>query len=127
MISYGLLCLALTTATLPNVAELKPGQLPLLMAIVGCAVLLIGVATEALRTRRQEMDQVVQALRTRSAELARAANRMAALQEHDCRRTAAELHDRIGTDMTAIAPRLLIVELTHPEDGRGGKEGVRTE
>src|SRR3546814_4144107 len=80
MISYGLLCLALTTATLPNVAELKPGQLPLLMAIVGCAVLLIGVATEALRTRRQEMDQVVQALRTRSAELARAANRMAALQ-----------------------------------------------
>src|SRR3546814_13612199 len=112
MISYGLLCLALTTATLPNVAELKPGQLPLLMAIVGCAVLLIGVATEALRTRRQEMDQVVQALRTRSAELARAANRMAALQEHERRRIGAELHDQIGQDMTAIATRLRIVELT---------------
>src|SRR3546814_4286484 len=112
MISYGLLCLALTTATLPNVAELKPGQLPLLMAIVGCAVLLIGVATEALRTRRQEMDQVVQALRTRSAELARAANRMAALQEHERRRIGTELHDQIGQDMTAIATRLRIVELT---------------
>src|SRR3546814_10750460 len=112
MISYGLLCLALTTATLPNVAELKPGQLPLLMAIVGCAVLLIGVATEALRTRRQEMDQVVQALSTRSAELARAANRMAAPQEHERRRIGTELHDQIGQDMTAIATRLRIVELT---------------
>src|SRR3546814_11525479 len=116
MISYGLLCLALTTATLPNVAELKPGQLPLLMAIVGCAVLLIGVATEALRTRRQEMDQVVQALRTRSAELARAANRMAALQEHERRRIGPELPDQIGQDMTAIATRLRIVAPTasHP-------------
>src|SRR3546814_6373455 len=104
MISYGLLCLALTTATLPNVAELKPGQLPLLMAIVGCAVLLIGVATEALRTRRQEMDQVVQALRTRSAELARPANRMAPLQDHQRRPT--------GT--------------ARSEERRGGEEWVRT-
>src|SRR3546814_20017182 len=106
MISYGLLCLALTTATLPNVAELKPGQLPLLMAIVGCAVLLIGVATEALRTRRQEMDQVVQALRTRTAELARTANRMAAPQEHERRRLAEERHDQMVQPTTEIATHL---------------------
>src|SRR3546814_17356616 len=106
MISYGLLCLALTTATLPNVAELKPGQLPLLMAIVCCAVLLIGVAPEALRTRRQEMDPVVQALRTRSAELARAANRMAALQAHVRRDTGAEQHEpnRQGMTRTTQTP-----------------------
>src|SRR5690606_42053984 len=56
MISYGLLCLALTTAKLPQVHTLQPGQLPLLMAMVGCALLLVGVATEALRTGRREMD-----------------------------------------------------------------------
>src|SRR3546814_14217993 len=114
MISYGLLCLALTTATLPNVAELKPGQLPLLMAIVGCAVLLIGVATEALRTRRQEMDQVVQALRTRSAELARAANRMAALQEHERRRIGPVPHDPLGQAITANPDRLRTAPTTPP-------------
>ena len=112
MMSYGLLCLALTTTTLPHVKQLEPGQLPLLMALVGCAALLIGVATEALRTRRAEMDEVVKTLRTRSAELARAANRMAALQEQERRRIGVELHDQIGQDMTAIATRLRIVELT---------------
>jgi two-component system sensor histidine kinase UhpB len=112
MISYGLLCLALTTARLPNVEQLQPGQLPLLMAMVGCAVLLVGVSTETLRTRRREMDEIVQALRTRSAELARAANRMAAMQEQERRRIGVELHDQIGQDMTAIATRLRIVELT---------------
>jgi two-component system sensor histidine kinase UhpB len=54
----------------------------------------------------------VQALRTRSAELARAANRMAAMQEQERRRIGVELHDQIGQDMTAIATRLRIVELT---------------
>src|SRR3546814_19528627 len=58
------------------------------------------------------MDQVVQALRTHSDERARAANRMAALQENERRRIGAELHDQIGQDMPAIATRLLIVELT---------------
>ena len=112
MISYGLLCLALTTARLPQVQTLQPGQLPLLMAMVGCALLLVGVATEALRTGRREMDEVVKALRTRSAELARVANRMAVLQEEERRRIGVELHDQIGQDMTAIATRLRIVELT---------------
>src|SRR3546814_6702633 len=37
---------------------------------------------------------------------------MAALQEHESRRIGAELHDQIGQDMTAIATRLRIVELT---------------
>jgi two-component system sensor histidine kinase UhpB len=111
-IAYGLLCLALVTATLPQVSSLKPGQLPLLMAMVGCAVLLLGVATENLRNTRIEMEGIVRTLRTRSAELARAANRMAALQEQERRRIGVELHDQIGQDMTAIATRLRIVELT---------------
>ncbi|MDN5782197.1 MAG: histidine kinase, partial [Luteimonas sp.] len=112
MIAYGLLSLALVTARLPQVSALQPGQLPLLMAMVGCAVLLLGVATETLRSKRVEMDEVVSMLRTRSAELARAANRMAALQEQERRRIGIELHDQIGQDMTAIATRLRIVELT---------------
>lgn len=111
-IAYGLLCLALVAAALPQVDSLKPGQLPLLMAMVGCAVLLLGVATEALRSKRVEMDRIVRTLRMRSAELARAANRMAALQEQERRRIGVELHDQIGQDMTAIATRLRIVELT---------------
>ena len=112
VVAYGLLCLALTTVQLPMVDSLKPGQLPLLMAMVGCAALLLGVATEALRTQRGEMDEIVQALRRRSAELTVAANRMAALQEQERRRIGVELHDQIGQDMTAIATRLRIVELT---------------
>jgi two-component system sensor histidine kinase UhpB len=111
-IAYGLLCLSLVSAKLPHVGELKPGQLPLLMAMVGCAVLLLGVATEALRSKRVEMDEIVRMLRGRSAELSRAANRMAALQEQERRRIGVELHDQIGQDMTAIATRLRIVELT---------------
>jgi len=58
------------------------------------------------------MDAIVQALRRRSAELTVAANRMAALQEQERRRIGVELHDQIGQDMTAIATRLRIVELT---------------
>jgi two-component system sensor histidine kinase UhpB len=37
---------------------------------------------------------------------------MAALQEQERRRIGVELHDQIGQDMTAIATRLRIVELT---------------
>jgi len=111
-IAYGLLCVALVAARLPQVDSLDPGQLPMLMAMVGCAVLLLGVATEALRAKRIEMDEIVRMLRGRSAELSRAANRMAALQEQERRRIGVELHDQIGQDMTAIATRLRIVELT---------------
>ena len=111
-VAYGLLCLAIVGARLPMVTTLRPGQLPLLMAMVGCAVLLLGVVTEALRNKRIEMDEIVRTLRGRSAELARAANRMAALQEQERRRIGVELHDQIGQDMTAIATRLRIVELT---------------
>src|SRR3546814_19054097 len=50
MISSGLLCLALTPATLPNVADLQPAQPPLPPAHVGCADLMIGVAPDALPT-----------------------------------------------------------------------------
>ncbi len=111
-LSYGLLCLALTTARLPQVDSLQPGQLPLLMGMVGCAALLLGVATDAQRTQRREMDDIVRALRQRSTELTLAANRMAAMQEQERRRIGVELHDQIGQDMTAIATRLRIVELT---------------
>ncbi|GAB3318218.1 histidine kinase [Luteimonas notoginsengisoli] len=111
-IAYGLLCLALVSAKLPEAASLEPGQLPLLMAMVGCAVLLLGAATETLRSTRSEMGEIVLTLRGRSAELSRAANRMAALQEQERRRIGVELHDQIGQDMTAIATRLRIVELT---------------
>ena len=120
-VAYGLLCLSLTTVQLPFVDALRPGQLPLLMALVGCAALLLGVATEALRTQRREMDAIVQALRRRGADLALAANRMAVLQEQERRRIGVELHDQIGQDMTAIATRLRIVELTasNPEVLKG--------
>ena len=120
-IAYGLLCVGLTAVPMPFVDQLRPGQLPLLMAMVGCAALLLGVATEALRVQRREMDEIVRALRRRSADLTLAANRMAVLQEQERRRIGVELHDQIGQDMTAIATRLRIVELTasDPEVRKG--------
>jgi two-component system sensor histidine kinase UhpB len=111
-VAFALLGACLHLVPLPLTATLLPGQLPLLMAIVGCAVLLLGVSVDRERERRRELDATVQALSAHGAELARAANRMAALQEQERRRIGAGLHDQLGQDMTAIATRLRIVELT---------------
>ncbi|HZW18400.1 MAG TPA: MASE1 domain-containing protein [Luteimonas sp.] len=120
-VAYGLLCVTLIVVPLPFASALQPGQLPLLMGMAGCAALLLGVATDALRTQRREMDEIVRALRRRGVELTLAANRMAVLQEQERRRIGVELHDQIGQDMTAIATRLRIVELTasNPEVLKG--------
>ncbi len=111
-IGLALLGGALGLVRLPFAQALQPGQLPLLMAMAGCATLLLGVAIESHREQRAELNAAVQSLSTRSTELARAANRMASLQEHERRRIGAELHDQLGQDMTAIATRLRVVELT---------------
>lgn len=111
-IGFALLGAVLHLLPLPLVHALQPGQLPLLLAMTGCAMLLLGRAVESQHVQRREMDRIVMDLRARGAELARVANRMATLQEQERRRIGAELHDQIGQDMTAIATRLRIVELT---------------
>lgn len=111
-IAFALLGLALRLVPLPMVDTLQPGQVPLLIAMTGCAVLLLGAAIEGHREQRDELNTTVLALSERGGELARAANRMAALQEQERRRIGTELHDQLGQDMTAIATRLRIVELT---------------
>ena len=87
------------------------GQLQLLVAVAGCAALLLGVAARPRSTARA-LSATVQALSMRSTQLAEAANRMASLQEQERRRIGAELHDQLGQDMTAIATRLRVVERT---------------
>jgi two-component system sensor histidine kinase UhpB len=111
-IAFARLGLALRLVPLPMVDTLQPGQVPLLIAMTGCAVLLLGAAIEGHREQRDELNTTVLALSERGGELARAANRMAALQEQERRRIGTELHDQLGQDMTAIATRLRIVELT---------------
>lgn len=94
-------------------AELwEPGQLQLLIAVTGCAALLLGIASEAQQQQRTALSATVQTLSMRGTQLAAAANRIASLQEQERRRIGAELHDQLGQDMTAIATRLRVVERT---------------
>lgn len=86
------------------------GQLQLLIAVSGCAALLLGVSNEKMRVKRDALSAMVQTLSLRSNQLAEAANRIASLQEQERRRIGVELHDQIGQDMTAIATRLRIIE-----------------
>lgn len=104
-----------------------PGQLQLLIAVIGCAALLLGVASETQQQQRSTLSATVQALSMRGTQLVEAANRIASLQEQERRRIGAELHDQLGQDMTAIATRLRVVEHTavHP-DVRDGLASIRS-
>lgn len=107
LLSVGVHLFAGTLATLWG-----PGQMQLLIAVSGCATLLLGVASENQRSQQSTLSATVQALSARSTLLVQAANRIASLQEQERRRIGVELHDQLGQDMTAIATRLRVVERT---------------
>lgn len=111
-IGLGLLGVGIHFMTGPIVELWGAGQLQLLIAIAGCAALLLGVASETQKAQRSALSATVQALSLRGTQLAEAANRMASLQEQERRRIGVELHDQLGQDMTAIATRLRVVERT---------------
>ena len=93
-----------------------PGQMQLLFTVSGCAVVLLGVASETQRTQRDALSATVAALYLRRNQMTEVADRMALLQQQERRRIGVELHDQLGQDMTAIATRLRVVERTAAED-----------
>lgn len=109
-IALGLMGVGILASNGPLVDLWDPGQLQLLIAVVGCAALLLGVASDTQKAQRDALSATVNDLSLRSTQLVEAANRMASLQEEERRRMGVELHDQIGQDMTAIATRLRVVE-----------------
>jgi len=111
-IAFGLLGLGLHAWGGSLLTAWGPGQLQVLITVMGCAALLLGVASDSQRMQRTALSATVQALSLRRTQLVAAANRIASLQEQERRRIGVELHDQLGQDMTAIATRLRVVERT---------------
>ncbi|MFD0738318.1 histidine kinase [Lysobacter koreensis] len=125
-VALGLLSIGVHAIAEPVAQLWGPGQMQLLVAVIGSAVLLLGVASETQQQQRSELSATVQALSMRGTQLVEAANRIASLQEQERRRIGAELHDQIGQDMTAIATRLRVVERTAVDpDVRDGLASIR--
>ena len=115
-IAFGLLAVGIHFITGPMIALWGAGQLQVLIALSGCAALLLGVSSDTQQIQRKVMLQAVESLSLRRSQLAATANRMAALEEQERRRIGAELHDQIGQDMTAIATRLRVIERKATDD-----------
>jgi two-component system sensor histidine kinase UhpB len=84
----------------------SPGQAQVLIATLGSATLLLGIASDALRSQGRALASAVQILSSRSRDLTDIAGRISTQQEDERRRIGAELHDQLGQDMTAIATRV---------------------
>lgn len=115
-IAFAVLGVGVHTFSFSIAAMWGPGQMQLLFAVSGCAMVLLGVASETQRTQRDALSATVAALSLRRNQMTEVAERMALLQQQERRRIGVELHDQLGQDMTAIATRLRVVERTASED-----------
>jgi two-component system sensor histidine kinase UhpB len=97
-----------------------PGQAQVLIATLGSATLLLGIASDALRSQGRALASAVQILSSRSRDLADIASRISTQQEDERRRIGAELHDQLGQDMTAIATRVHLARRSTDDSGVHG-------
>lgn len=99
-----------------------PGQAQVLIATLGSATLLLGIASDALRSQGRALASAVAILSSRSRDLADIAGRLSTQQEDERRRIGAELHDQLGQDMTAIATRVHLAR--HRTDDPGMRSAL---
>jgi two-component system sensor histidine kinase UhpB len=105
-----------------NTQSTLEGQL--FMAIAGSAVLILGVATDALRLSQEELhakNRTLVIANARLDELAaklrHTAQRNLSLSEDLRRWITAELHDEIGQNLTALQVRIKIIENSTAQPG----------
>lgn len=91
-------------------APQSPIWLQTFVAIAGAMALMFGVTVDQLRERGQELQWARAGEQRAREELAEAAGRMVRLQGEERRRLAADLHDEVGQNLTALQTYIKLAE-----------------
>lgn len=91
-------------------APQSPIWLQTFVAIAGAMALMFGVTVDQLRERGRELEWARAGEQRAREELAEAAGRVVRVQEEERRRLAADLHDEVGQNLTALQTYIKLAE-----------------